>query len=102
MPDARHVDPGHCNHCRVLVFIIPRHRRGLGKLYARTDGITALFGCLRRTAIHHSATPIRTPAPTDLPANAFLGFIGSALYHYLIAFGQVTISAGAAGTLANT
>lgn len=46
--------------------------------------------------------PIRTPEPADLPAIAFLGFIGSALYHYLIAHGQVTISAGAAGTLANT
>ena len=45
---------------------------------------------------------VRLPEKRDLPTFILLGFLGVAVYHTALNFGQVTVGAGAASFLINT
>jgi len=71
-------------------------------LAAYTPGHLALFRFLIASAVlagYAALTRMRLPAKQDLPAILLLGFLGIAVYHAALSYGEVTVTAGAASLL---
>ncbi len=74
-------------------------------LDAYTPGEIALLRFLVASAVlavYAVLTRMPFPKAQDLPAIAFIGFLGVTAYHVLVNYGELTVTAGAASLLVNT